>query len=161
MFFRFRDTMHLSLANSLDFDPDTIRVKLTLAIARGIPLLIDLKKSQENLTKFFAVVEDGLFEKILNFSILDEYKTLYRAEDAEHLDLPENEFVLKPGFQVIITTQVENPPAILLDNCAVISLPPYRTTRPPAMLTDLKNPAGLEKKGKRKGKGKGKGKRRF
>jgi hypothetical protein len=154
-FWRFRDTVHLDVINPVHVDPEAIRVKILLALRDGKVLFIDMKKIEENLVKLFDTVQEGLFQAM--FTVGGEWYTqqYYRAlvlpEDKETLDIEAHGFTARPGFGLVVALISDNPPAVLIDNFAVVRVV-GEGRKPPTILTDTKNPAGLEIKKKKKKK---------
>ena len=138
-------------------EDESMRVKVLFAVKDGKPLLIDRKKSKHDIIKLFDSVRPGLLEQLLDGSILlpENHLPLITVDDEKSFKVTRDNFTVTPGFQVIITSQSNEPEQFFIDRCTMLQVTPSEKPKTHALVTDSKNPAGLEIK-KRRGKGKGK-----
>ncbi len=154
-FFRFRDTVQLDVVNQVHIDPESIRVKILLALRDGRPLVIDCKGIEENLVKLFDTVQQGLFLAMATVGgpwyTTKDYVNLIVPDDLEVLGISNNgTFEAKEGFSLLIILRSVNPAAVLLDNFAVVKVCYDVFKKPLPPYTDLRNPPGLEVNKKKK-----------
>ncbi|GMH40537.1 hypothetical protein BSKO_08441 [Bryopsis sp. KO-2023] len=113
VFFRYTDTNYISALSPKDVSPEALRRSLLGAIRFGKPFVVEMMDVDlwDELPRFFDGVEQGLFDKLLDKSLLKDgaYESLIREGDGDMYHKNQFQEALMTRFKCVFLTSAKNP----------------------------------------------------
>lgn len=125
-FLRYRDTNYLNALSPAQMEPDKARMAIIGSIRYGKPLVLDMMEVDmfDTVTTRFDEILDGLMEKIMNKSILEEenYLKLVKKSDGDEYAKTKFNDLRTKNFRFFIITKNPYPPDDLIERTYVIRM---------------------------------------